>query len=187
VLAFASAAVVLIGRWPRLKQLGLAASAFVIAILPWQLWVASHDLSKEVDPGHAVDPGYLIDHADRIRPSLDSLYSQLFDESRWSFFVPLAIVAAVVALACRRAGAAAAFYLIAGAGAFLALLWSFWIAPAPVGFYATVTAFRIVGAPVAVSIAALIHLAPRLAEATPPSRCAGRDRSLARKAARWPR
>jgi hypothetical protein len=162
-IAFAAAGVVRLREWRRLIELATAAGIFLLAIIPWQVWVAGHDIPKEIQPSNAIDPGFLSDHAGRIWPSLEVLYSELFDEGRWNFFAPLAILVAVVALASRMATRAAAFYLITGVGAFLALLWSFWIAPATVSFYAITSAPRVVGVVVAVSIAAVVHLAPRLA------------------------
>jgi hypothetical protein len=169
VVAFAAAAIVLASERPRraLIELGCAAGAFVLAIAPWQLWVASHDILKEVKVSDALDPGYLFGRADRVWPSVQALSGQVLDEKHWSFFVPLAIVTAVVALMCRRATRAAAFYLIAGAGSFVAVVWAFWAASGPVDFYIGATAFRVVGLVVAVAMAAVIHLAPRLADQGP--------------------
>jgi hypothetical protein len=163
LVALAAAALVRLPDWRRLGELAAAGSVLVLTVLPWELWVSAHDLPKEIHPSNAIKPGFLADHADRVWPSLRVLYSELLDEGRWSFFAPLAILVVVMALVSRRAQRAAAFYLITGVGAFLALLWSFWIAPAPVSYYAIATAPRVVGVVVAVSIAALIHLAPRLA------------------------
>jgi 4-amino-4-deoxy-L-arabinose transferase-like glycosyltransferase len=169
VIVLLVAAIVLVGERPRrrLRELGAAAAVFVIAILPWQLWAAAHSVPKDVKLGDALNPGYMVSHADRIPPAVAELLKQLTDESRWSYFLPLALLAGIVAIAVRRATRAAAFYLLTAVGCFVALVWAYWASPYPITWYLTTSGFRVVGVVAGVAMAAVVHLAPRLAALGP--------------------
>jgi hypothetical protein len=164
-IALIVAAMVLVPERPRLRlrQLGIAATAFIIAILPWQVWAAGHGVPKDVKLGDALSPAYMVGHADRIPPTITELLRQLTDENRWSYFLPLALVAGIVAIVVRHARRAAAFYLLTAVGAFSALVWAYWTSPYPVDWYLTTSGFRVVGIVAGVSMAALVHLSGRLA------------------------
>jgi hypothetical protein len=169
IVALGVAAIVLASDRPRrsLRDLGIAAGCFLLAILPWQAWAAHSHVPKDVRLGDALNPAYMADHADRIWPAVGALHDQLLDESRWSYFVPLAIVTAVVALVARRASRAATFYLGTGVGIFAALVFVYWASSYPLAWYLSSSAYRVVGGSAAVSMAALIHLGPRLAALAP--------------------
>jgi hypothetical protein len=168
-VALGAAGIVLVARRPRreLKDLGIAVAAFAVAILPWQAWAATAGVPKDVKLGDALDPGYMLGQADRIWPAVAALAGQLADESRWMFFVPLAILAAAVAIYARQASRAATFYLLTGGGMFLALVWAYWASTYPIDWYLGTSAYRVVSGVAAISMAALIHLAPRLAALSP--------------------
>jgi hypothetical protein len=184
VVALAVAALVLTSERPRrgLRDVGIAAGCFLLAILPWQAWAAHAHVPKDVRLGDALNPAYMADHADRVWPAAAALHDQLLDESRWSYFVPLAIVTAVVALVVRRASRAAAFYLGTGAGIFAALVLVYWASSYPLAWYLSSSAYRVVGGSAAVSMAALIHLGPRLAALGPLGRTPRADEALATEA-----
>jgi hypothetical protein len=164
-VALLIAAVVSLSERPRraLKDLGVGAIGFVLAVAPWQLWAAAHSVPKDVNAGDGLNPIYLAKHIDRAWPAIKGLEAQITDQSRWSYFLPLAVVVAGVAIFTRRATRAAAFYLLAGAAFFLSLVWAYWASPYPLDWYISLSAFRIVDGLVAITMAALVHLAPRLA------------------------
>jgi hypothetical protein len=66
-------------------------------------------------------------------------------------------------LLVRRASRPAAFYLLSGVAFFLALVWAYWAAPYDEATYLSQSAFRVVGGLTGICMAALAHLAPRLA------------------------
>jgi hypothetical protein len=164
-----------------LRDLGVAAVVFVLAIAPWQLWAASAGVPKDVNAGQGLNPIYLAKHVDRFWPSVKALLAQLSDQSRWSYFVPLAIVVATMAILVRQATRAAAFYLLTAAGVFLSLVWAYWASPHPLDLYLAQSAFRVVDGLAAVTMATLAHVGARLAGPAPFARApleppaAGRD------------
>src|SRR3954471_15640998 len=112
-------------------------------------------------------------------PSVHELVNQITNQDRWDYYVPLAIVALGVALVVRRASRAAAFYAIAGIGFFLALTWAYWASPHPLAAYLAQSGFRVVDGLVGISMAALAHIAPRLAGPDPLLAPAGERAALA--------
>lgn len=165
VVVMAMAAIVLVTERPRrrLLELGAGVAVFVVAIAPWQLWAASHHVPKDVKPGDGLNPAYLVSHFDRFMPAVHELLNQITNQDRWNYFVPLAIAAAAAAFLIRRASRPAAFYLLSGVGFFFALVWAYWAAPYDEATYLSQSAFRVVGGLTGISMAALAHLAPRLA------------------------
>jgi hypothetical protein len=164
VVVIAAAAVVLVTERPRRRLLELAAGAavFVVAIVPWQLWAASHHVPKDVNAADGLNPGYLFSHFDRFMPAVHALLDQITNQDRWDYFVPLALLAVGVALVIRRATRAAAFYALCGAGFFAALVWAYWSSKYPIQAYLDQSAFRVVDGLVGIGMAALAHLGPRL-------------------------
>jgi hypothetical protein len=168
-VALVMAGIVSIPERPRraLKDWGVAVVVFVLAIAPWQLWAASQGVPKDVNAGEGLNPVYLINHIDRAWPSVKALQQQLVDQTRWSYIIPLAILTVLVALYARRATRAAVFYALCGAGVFFSLVWAYWASPHPLDAYLAQSAFRVVDGLAGVGMAALMHLAPRLASMAP--------------------
>jgi hypothetical protein len=168
-VALVIAGVVSIPERPRraLKDWAVAVVVFGLAIAPWQLWAASQGVPKDVNAGDGLNPIYLFEHFDRFMPSVRALEAQIVDQTRWSYVVPIAIVIAAVAIFVRRATRAGAFYLLCGLAVFFSLVWAYWASPHPLDAYLAQSAFRVVDGLVAVSMAALVHLAPRLASMAP--------------------
>jgi hypothetical protein len=164
VVVIVMAGVVLVTERPRRRLLELAAGAavFVLAIVPWQLWAASHHVPKDVNAADGLNPGYLVSHFDRFMPAVHALLDQITNQDRWDYFVPLALLAVGVALVLRRATRAAAFYALCGLGFFLALVWAYWASKYPIQAYLDQSAFRVVDGLVGIGMAALAHLGPRL-------------------------
>jgi hypothetical protein len=168
-VALLMAGVVSFPERPRraLRDLAVAVVVFVLAVAPWQLWAASAGVPKDVNAGEGLNPIYLAKHIDRFWPSVKALVAQVADQSRWSYFVPLAIVVAVMAVLVRHATRAAAFYLLTAAGVFLSLVWAYWASPHPLDLYLAQSAFRVVDGLAAVTMATLAHVGARLAGLAP--------------------
>src|SRR4051812_26782738 len=111
-------------RRGKTRQLVLGAAAFVAAILPWRIWLAVEGIHGDIPVRKALDPSYLADHASRIWPSAESLYTQLTSasgyyaivlyEGGWLYAVPLAGALAFVCVFIRECRSLAAFYLASG-------------------------------------------------------------------------
>jgi hypothetical protein len=129
-----------------------------LIMLPWRIFVAAHGLKNpEYSLGDAVDPAYLADRSDRVRPVVASVWHQVWS-SGWAWLVPFALLAFAAALLARR------WRLTAFAGGWAALsllgiVLVFWISVVPVELTLRWAAYRIVGSLVIGSAA----LAPLLA------------------------
>jgi len=156
-------------RRGKTRQLVLGAAAFVAAILPWRIWLAVEGIHGDIPVRKALDPSYLADHASRIWPSAESLYTQLTSasgyyaivlyEGGWLYAVPLAGALAFVCIFIRECRSLAAFYLASGVLAFAALVWVYWITPTePLDVWLTNSAYRVVAVVVALAFAALLEL-----------------------------
>jgi len=156
-----AAAVTAVGpRHAGLKPLGVAAVALMAGILPWRVWIAAHGIHGDIRLRNGLNPSYLADHADRIWPSVQSLYAQLVDATSWLYVVPFAAALALVCLSVRQRRSLAAFYLATGLLAFAALVWIYWISPnVPLDFYLATSAYRVVSVVTAIAFAALLQLA----------------------------
>jgi len=146
-------------RRGEVRQLVFAAAAFVVAILPWRIWLSVEGIHGDISLTKGFDVSYLSGRADRVWPSVKGLYAQLTDQGNWLYVVPLAGALALVCLLIRGRRSLAAFYLASGALAFAALVWVYWISPtAPIDFYLATSAYRVVAVIAAVSFAALLQL-----------------------------
>src|SRR6185436_11186889 len=130
-LLFAAAALVPFVLIARTRSSLLTALAVVMILLPWRIFVAAHGLKNpEYSFGDAVNPSYLADHSDRVRPALAGVWHQVWS-SGWAWLVPFALVALAGALLARRwrlAGFAAAWALLSFGGIVLV----FWISVVPI-------------------------------------------------------
>jgi hypothetical protein len=108
--------------WPRLAAVG--AASFLLA-LPWRLWLAFESAPSGAPPGGYLDA---LHHLDRVWPSLRLVARTAFDYDLWLVAVPLAIAAAVLALAAGSFRVPA--FLLAFAGlALAACTWAIWAEP----------------------------------------------------------
>lgn len=162
-IAFAVAAgeTLIARRRSDLKVLGIGVGAFVLAILPWRVWIAVQGIHGDIPVLKGLNPWYLADRTDRILPSLMSLYTQLIDQGGWSYVIPLGIVLSVICLAVPRLRGLAAFYLVTGLLTFAALIWVYWISPTvPLDFFLATSSYRVVAILAALAFAALLELVP---------------------------
>ena len=162
-IAFAVAAVetLVARRRSDLRVLGIGVGAFVLAILPWRAWIAVQGIHSDIPVLKGLSPWYLADHADRVGPSLLSLYAQMIDQSGWSYVIPVGLVLTVVCLGVPRLRGLAAFYLATGLLTFAALIWVYWISPTvPLDFFLATSSYRVVAVLAALAFAALLELVP---------------------------
>ena len=151
----------------RRLELGVAALVFLVAVAPWRIWLAAHHVHGDVSLKRAVSPDVLLHSTNRIWLSIDALYFQLQNQGRWLYLLPLSLLVAGAAIALRICRRAAAFYLLSGVGFYVALVWVYWSSTNEIHWYLDTSASRVVEGIAAIAIAALLHLAPRLAS-TPP-------------------
>ena len=134
----------------------LTALAVAAILLPWRIFVAAHGLKNpEYSFGDAVNPAYLADRSDRLRPALAGVWHQVWS-SGWAWLVPFALVAFAAALLARRwrlAGFAAAWALLSFGGIVLV----FWISVVPIELTLKWAAYRTV-ASLVIGAAALAPL-----------------------------
>ncbi len=134
----------------------LTALTVALILLPWRIFVAAHGLKNpEYSFGDAVNPSYLSDHSDRVRPALTGVWHQVWS-SGWAWLVPFALVAFAAGLLARRwrlAGFAAAWALLSFGGIVL----TFWISVVPIELTLRWAAYRTV-ASLVIGAAALAPL-----------------------------
>jgi hypothetical protein len=143
--AFAAAATVIAAsrEWRRLAHVGLAAAAALAVLLPWRLYLAVHDLrNAEYRLSDALDPGYLADRKERVRPAVSTLWDELWS-AEWGLLPVLALVSIAAGLLARRSRLAA-FALLWPVLAFGGLVLVYWISVVPVELTLTWTARRVV-------------------------------------------
>ncbi len=145
-------------RRAELRAFGIAGAAFVLAILPWRVWIAAHDIHGDIPLRKGLSPWYLADRTDRVGPALRSLYAQLI-EPGWLYVIPLAIALALVCLLVARLRLLAVFYLATGVLTFWALVWAYWASPTePLDFFLATSSYRVVAVLAAIAFAALLEL-----------------------------
>jgi hypothetical protein len=141
------------------RQVAVALAVLVVvAVLPWRIWVAAHHLQTEEPLGRTVDPAFLVNHIGRVGPSLRALAMQLEHPAGVTVFVAVALAIAGVCLAERQARALAGFYLVAGLGYVVLLVWAYWISTLPLGSDLAHSTDRVVVVPAFIAVAAVMHL-----------------------------
>jgi hypothetical protein len=160
VLAVAVVGTALAGTRSDLRLLAVGAGVFVLAILPWRIWLAAHGIHGDIPVLKGFEPWYLAARADRVLPSVRSLYAQLIDQTTWLWVIPLGLVVAALCLAFERTRGIAAFYLASGVLTFTALVWAYWASPTvPLDFFLATSSYRVVAVLAALAYAALLVLA----------------------------
>lgn len=145
IAAFAAvAAVTAVSReWRRLAHVGISAAAALAILVPWRIYLAANDLrNAEYRLSDALDPGYLADRSERVRPTVSRLWDELWSAD-WGLLPVLALVA-ITAGALARRYRLAAFALLWPVLAFLGLVLVYWISVVPVELTLTWTAGRVV-------------------------------------------
>jgi len=157
-LLFAAAALIAFALIARTRSSLVTAAAVALILLPWRIFVAAHGLKNpEYSFGDLLNPAYLSDHSDRVRPAFWGVWHQVWS-SGWGLLVPLALVAFAGALLARQwrlTAFAAAWTLLSFAGIVLV----FWISVVPIELTLKWAAYRTVASLVIAAAA----LAPLLA------------------------
>lgn len=159
-IAFAVALAVLAfgRRWRELIPVGAAGAAvFLVAVLPWRLFVAANGPQGSLDAGQGLSVSFLVDQLYRVGPAISALYEQLVTQ-RAAILVPLGIAACLVALRRSRLSGVAAFYLATIVLYTASLVWSYWVSFLELNFMITTSVSRIYVGIVFIAIAALLHL-----------------------------
>jgi hypothetical protein len=142
-----------------LPGLGIATGAAVLTAVPWLVWRSAHDVPGSVSVADALDPGYLVDRAERVGPTARSLATELL-HPHWLLAVPLVLVlGAAAARGLRRPVALAPALLVAVLYGFW--VWAYWAESEDVDYLLTTSAYRVVDTAVLVAWLAV----PLLAEA----------------------
>jgi hypothetical protein len=153
LVLFAGAAVYLLAvhERARLVALGVAGGAVIVSIVPWRIWVAVHGITNpDIDPSPsrmANQPGAAT-HA--VARMVDELLSR-----HWNGVVPIAVVAAIIAIARRRQGRLAVSYLVLLAGILGMIVLIYWNTTRPPTTLIDLTAHRLVVTPYLLSVALL--------------------------------
>jgi hypothetical protein len=172
VVLVAAACYVLLARRSLLRGFALAAAALVaVAILPWRLWLYANHIPGDHSLSETFNPVYLIDHFNRVWPSLKALEAQITGQSTTCVFIVIALALALWRLRGRSRHPLSGFYLAVGFLYFLSLLTAYWTSPfgytGLLSFYIPTSIFRIVpGGLGFICIAAIVHLSS--IEADPP-------------------
>lgn len=145
VLVVALGLAVLAAKRRPWRPLLLLASAPILALAPWKLWLATNDQalgSVLYSVSDALRPAYLADRIDRLTYAAGELLGLVFDPRRWLLIAPLALLAGALALARRPAlGILYLAWLVIG---FAGLTSVYWISNVDVRWYVDTSADRVV-------------------------------------------
>jgi hypothetical protein len=118
----------------------------LMGVVPWRLWMAAHDVHQYHSIAHGLDPETLWSRLDRIPTAVWALLREMLDPSSWLLLVPVAVAAAVLAIAARERRASV---LALGTALLIvcALTAVYWLTELPFEFHVE-SAPRVVAAPV---------------------------------------
>jgi hypothetical protein len=140
--------VVLVAAFARIERPWIAATPLVglVALVPWKLWLTRHGLSH-VPTDYAwsdlLDWHQLTQDRARVAYAVPRMAGVLFDTTLWTWVVPLAVVAVIVAALGARVSAVA---IAAWVGAvFLGQACIYWIGRLDVAYYVATSAERVIG------------------------------------------
>lgn len=175
LIVIAVAAVVLLVRrdpLPRLRRLRpwfAVAGIVLVAIVPWQLWLALHDVANTDVPGlgSALSPGYLSERTGRLGTAVERLFTVFGNQGVYLWIMPtfLALAVALVATARGRLRSLAGFYLAAVVLFFCALLWVFWTGRLDVQYHLDTAADRTSMTFMILALVGVAHLASSVVRA----------------------
>jgi hypothetical protein len=151
--------IVLVRRLDWRSFVACAVGVVVVGIAPWRLWISAHSIEPEIKIGTGLKPGYLIEHFDRVGPTISALNGQFSDLSRWVYLVPIAGVLLTFALISGLGRRVAAFYAGVFGLVWAVFIWNYWISPIELSWYLNTSDFRVVTVPIFVCVAAILHLA----------------------------
>jgi hypothetical protein len=168
IVIVAALVVVLVRRQPApwRARLGpwLIATGFVaFSIVPWQIWMAAHDISNKDVPGlgTTLNADYLSDRTDRLDAAFHRLLTVVGNQGVYLWIGPafLAFAIAAIVVGRSRMRSIAAFYLAAALLFFASLLWVFWTGVLEIQFHLDTAADRTSTTYMLIGLVALAHLA----------------------------
>jgi hypothetical protein len=153
----------------------LIATGFVaFSIIPWQIWMAAHDIGNKDVPGlgTTLNADYLSDRTDRLDLAFHRLLTVVGNQGVYLWIGPafLAIAVAAIVVGRSRMRSIGAFYLAAVLLFFASLLWVFWTGVLDIQFHLDTAADRTSITYMMFGLVGLAHLASsavRYRETTP--------------------
>jgi hypothetical protein len=172
VLVVASCYLLRWRQWAAIGELAIGVAGVVlVAILPWRLWLVANHIPGDHSLGETLNPVYLIDHFNRVWPSLNALEGQIIGGTSTSVLIVIALALALLRLRGRARHPLSAFYLAVGLLYFLSLLAAYWTSPfneEGLPFYIQTSVFRIVpGGLGFICVAVILHLSNVASKAAP--------------------
>jgi hypothetical protein len=147
------------GRRRDLTLVLLGIAGFLVAVAPWRLWLAAHNIGGDMPIGKGLDPHYLSSRTARLSPTFTALYHQLTSQSVWHYLLPLGLALVLARLIPRHSRALASFYGLTGIFVFASIVWAYWINANPIQWYLATSANRTVDGVMFVAAAGLLGLA----------------------------
>ena len=146
---------------PRRLPTGLvvATGIALLTLLPWYVWRAVADVPQVFSLADALNPAYLVDHADRAEAGVRTLGEHLLDPTEWSLVVLLVVGLSIAGALRERRVLWLAPAIFLGA-AYLLWVWLVWADPVA-EFRLIHSAYRYVDAMVLTAAMALPVLAER--------------------------
>jgi hypothetical protein len=142
-----------------LAPLLAAIAGVALLVAPWRLWTGANALPGYIPVRKGFDPSFLLDHADRIWPTVAAIGGQVSDQSNWYYLLPLALAVAIVALSLPDQRRLAAFYAGTGLAVFVSIvIWGYVVNPNQLDWLFGTTIDRTVDAIMLVAAAGLLHL-----------------------------
>lgn len=156
VVIFAALAIVHLRDRRGLRATLIAGVAWLVAfVVPWKIWLAIHDIHGDLPIGRIFDPGYLIDHADRLDLIWRSFVSQV-GVGDLSIFVLLAVV---VWLLTRGAPLRLRAFTALAAGLYLlSLVAAYWTTPHDITWHLNTSAQRVLYGVAMIGMSAILLL-----------------------------
>jgi hypothetical protein len=146
--------------WKQERRAFVFAGGFIVVfgILPWRLWLSHEHIKTDVQTGKILDPGYLIEHFDRVWPTIKAIGLQLAEQGRWAYIVPLASAFLVAALISGIGRRIALFYLVSLILSWASFVMTYWVSAYELSWYLETSVPRIVTVLVLICAAAVVHL-----------------------------
>jgi 4-amino-4-deoxy-L-arabinose transferase-like glycosyltransferase len=120
-------------------------AALVIGILPWRIWIASHDVANQASFGRVTGASFFAHHAARLPLAVGYLGVKLLDPRAWLLLLPLAVFVAVDALR-RGRRPDVSFVAAVVCFAFAGLVLAYWSTPFPLHDQLATSARRVITA-----------------------------------------
>ncbi len=162
--AVAVAAIIALGLVVVSRKLDRRAFAFaagfvvVFGILPWRLWLSHEHIKTDVQTGKILHPGYLIEHFDRVWPTVKAIAMQLAEQGRWAYIFPLASAFVIAALISGLGRRIALFYLVTLILSWASFVVTYWVSLYELSWYLETSVPRIATVLVLLCAAAVVHL-----------------------------